>query len=126
MSQHTTKVSQPADAQRAVGALPSDKTTPDTRAEVPSRKVIPFTSYRPGMAVVAAIRGEKVFVKLPWLGEVDLPSGPHLVWFGGAIALAALDVVDWPIAALMIVGKALSDSERSEPVRTLGHVMEQA
>ena len=44
----------------------------------------------------------------------------------GAIALAALDVVDWPIAALMIVGKALSDSERSEPVRTLGKVMERA
>ena len=78
------------------------------------------------MAVMAAIRGEKVFLKLPWLGEVDLPSGPHLIWFAGAIALAAIDVVDWPIALLMIVGKALSDSERSEPVRTLGKVMESA
>ena len=78
------------------------------------------------MAVIAAIRGEKVFVKLPWIGEVDLPSGPHLVWFAGAIALAALDIVDWPVALLLIVGKALSDSERSEPVRTLGSIMESA
>jgi len=125
MSQGTTKVTRP-NAERADRTPVTDKTSPDTRAEVPSPKVIPFTSYRPGMAVMAAIRGEKVFLKLPWLGEVDLPSGPHLIWFAGAIALAAIDVVDWPIALLMIVGKALSDSERSEPVRTLGKVMESA
>ena len=123
MSQRTPQASQPADAKRAAR---SGKITPGTGAEVASRKVIPPSAYRPGMSVAAAIRGEKVFVKLPWLGEVDLPSGAHLVWFGGAIALAALDVVDWPVAALMIVGKALSDSERSEPVRTLGKVMERA
>jgi hypothetical protein len=78
------------------------------------------------MFVEAAIGHEKVFVKLPFVGPVDLPSGPHLVWFAGALALAALDFVDWPVAVLMIVGKGLSDSERSQRVRTLGSVMEQA
>ena len=125
MSQHTARLSQPTHAERGAASSPSDKATPDTKVEVP-RKVIPFTSYRPGMAVSAAIRGEKVFLKLPWLGEVDLPSGPHLVWFAGAIALTALDLIDWPVAVLLMAGKALSDSERSEPVRTLGRVMERA
>jgi hypothetical protein len=115
MSQHTTKVSQPADAG---GAHPTEKTIPDTPAAA-----IPLSSWRPAMLVQAA-RGEKIFVKVPVLGAVDQPSGPHLVWFAGAFGLAALDVVDWPIALLLIVGKALSDSERSEPVRTLGKIME--
>jgi hypothetical protein len=73
---------------------------------------------------VRAARGEKIFVKLPLVGPVDLPSGPHLLWFASAAALAAVDIVEWPVALLMIIGKALSDSDRSEPVRTLGRVME--
>ena len=39
------------------------------------------------MAVKAA-RGETTFVKVPLLGAVDLPSGPHLLWFAGVAALA--------------------------------------
>jgi len=119
MSQHRAKA-QSADGKRAGGAPPADKTTPDTPATA-----IPLSSWRPEMSVKAA-RGEKIFVKVPFLGAVDLPSGPHLVWFAGVIGLAALDVVDWPIAALLVVGKALSDSERSETVRTVGKVMESA
>jgi len=124
MSPQTTKVPQPADG--AVGAPLTDKTTPDTPRPGDTRATaIPLSSWRPDMSVKAA-RGQKIFVKVPFLGVVDLPSGPHLVWYVGAIALVVLDVVDWPVALLMIVGKALSDSERSESVRTLGKVMERA
>jgi hypothetical protein len=121
MSQTTAKASQRDRAKRAAGRSPTDKTTPDTPATT-----IPLTSWRPEMSVRAALGREKIFVKLPLVGAVDLPSGPHLVWFAGAAALAALDFVEWPVAVLMMVGKALSDSERSETVRTLGGVMEGA
>ena len=120
MSKYTTTVSQPADAERAAGAPPTGKTAPDARATA-----IPLSAWRPAMAVKAA-RGETIFVKVPLLGAVDRPSGLHLLWFAGVAALGALDVVDWPVAALLIAGKALSDSHRGETVRTLGKVMESA
>ena len=122
MSQHTAKASQPDGAERVAGAPPTGKTTPDTPATA-----IPLTSWRPGMSVKAALGHEKVFVKLPLIGPVDLPSGPHLAWFAGAFALAALELVDWPVAVLMMIGKAMSDApHRSETVRTLGKLMEEA
>jgi hypothetical protein len=121
MNQDTAKASQPDGARRAAGAPRADKTTPDTPATA-----IPLTSWRPEMSVKAALGQEKVFVKLPLVGPVDLPSGPHLVYYAGALALAAIDVVEWPVALLLIIGKGLADSERSETVRTLGNVMEGA
>lgn len=121
MSPGTTKASQRDGAKRAAGAPPTPKTTGNTPATA-----IPLTSWRPEMSVQAALGREKIFVKLPLVGAVDLPSGPHLVWYAGAIALAALEVVEWPVALLMIIGKGLADSERSETVRSLGGVMEEA
>ncbi|MBV8944018.1 MAG: hypothetical protein JO046_13205 [Solirubrobacterales bacterium] len=40
-------------------------------------------------------------VRLPGLGRINLPDKPGLLWYAGIGAMAAVDLIEWPIAALV-------------------------
>lgn len=63
---------------------------------------------------------------LPVVGQVNLPPAPQLAWYAGMALLTALEVVDWPVALLLMAGRALADNRHSAALRDFGSALEDA
>jgi hypothetical protein len=87
-------------------------------------EVIALTAWRPGFGIRAALRHDLATVNLPVVGPVALPGFAHLAWYAGVAALVTLEIVEPPVAALMVVAKALSDSRHHEVLRSFGEAVE--
>ena len=72
-----------------------------------------------------AVRHNSVEVHVPVLGRVDLPPPDHLAWYAAVGVLAALEIVEWPVAAILAVGKALSDSHRNKAIEEFGEALDE-
>lgn len=55
-------------------------------------------------AVEKIREGETFVVNLPGLGQVEIPRPEQLAYFGGLAALAALELIDWPVAVVIAAG----------------------
>lgn len=54
-------------------------------------------------------------VRLPMVGQLPLPSTGQLLWLGGLGAMAALGIVEWPVALIAAVGTyVVEQSAKSE------------
>ena len=56
-------------------------------------------------------------VELPMLGEVAVPPPDKVVYYAGLGVLAALQVIEWPIAVVITAGHLLADQHFSGLVR---------
>jgi hypothetical protein len=65
-------------------------------------------------------------LRLPILGEVTLPPPEHSAWYVAMGALTVLELVDWPIAALVTAGKALADNRHNQTLQNVGEALEDA
>ncbi|MGC8513633.1 MAG: hypothetical protein ACP5P1_11475 [Acidimicrobiales bacterium] len=71
--------------------------------------------------------GENVTVlRLPIVGKLSFPPLEHLAWYAGVGALTALELIEWPIALVLLVGKALADNQTHRTLRSFGEAMEDA
>ena len=86
-------------------------------ASVPERAVT---------AMREATRRDAVQVTLPFLGEVSLPAKEELAFLAGVGLLAAVDVVEWPVALLLVAGHALAKRRRDKVLKGFGEALEQA
>ena len=77
-------------------------------------------------ALLRALQGNSVNVPLPVLGTVRLPPMDSLVWLGGLATLAAVGVVEWPVAAAIGVGHLLVQQEHFRILHAFGEALEQA
>jgi hypothetical protein len=119
--QSDTDEREPASAAAPTAAgKPSATIGPTGENEV----VRPVREWRPGMAVDAALRHQTVTLTVPVIGRVTLPGRAHLIWYAGVGTLAVFEVIEWPIAFLMGVAKALSDSRHHEVLREFGNALE--
>jgi hypothetical protein len=63
-------------------------------------------------------------VRLPALGRMNLPDKPGLLWYAGIGSMAAMELIEWPVAAL-VAGLTLSSTTReiatSRSSRTVLH-----
>jgi hypothetical protein len=89
-----------------------------------SEQVIALRAWRPGFGIRAALRHDLATVNVPVVGPVTLPGFTHLAWYAGVAALVTLEIVEPPVAALMIVAKALSDSRHHELLHSFGEAVE--
>jgi hypothetical protein len=110
-------------ASGAQTAVPTNDTTETTR---PSgrEEVISLTAWRPGFGIRAALHRDVATVHVPVVGPVTLPGFAHLAWYGGVAALVILEIVEPPVAALMVVAKALADSRHHDVLRSFGEAVE--
>jgi hypothetical protein len=69
---------------------------------------------------------ETVNVELPLIGHVRMPPPDHLVFYGGLVALAAMQLVEWPLALVLGVGHALAESHHSRVAQELGQALDEA
>jgi xanthosine utilization system XapX-like protein len=77
-------------------------------------------------AVQRIREGERYAVKLPVLGEVRVPRPEQLAYFGALAALAAVEIIDWPIALLIGTGHALMTNQHSRVAREVGEALDEA
>jgi hypothetical protein len=77
-------------------------------------------------AVQRSVKRAGVQVRIPCVGEVTLPPPQRLAFFGGLAALAAVGLLDWPVAIVIVVGHALADQHWSRVASGIGEALEEA
>jgi hypothetical protein len=48
---------------------------------------------------------DSVSVVIPFLGEVILPPPDGLAWYAGVAVLALIGFIQWPVAAVLAIGR---------------------
>jgi hypothetical protein len=76
-------------------------------------------------AVQRIREAERLAIRLPILGEVRVPRPEQLAYFGALAALAAVEIIDWPIALLIGTGHALMNNEHSRVAREVGEALDE-
>ena len=81
----------------------------------------------PQRTAVDRIREAESFaVHLPGLGRVRIPRPEQLAYFGGLAALAAIEIIDWPVALIIATGHVLASQHHNRLAEELGEAIEDA
>jgi hypothetical protein len=85
------------------------------------------TTHVAGRAAAARVeRAQHIAVTVPVLGEVKLPPPGHLAFYGGMMVLAAIELIEWPVAVALAAGHALASQHHNASIRELGEALEEA
>jgi hypothetical protein len=74
-------------------------------------------------AVLRAIQQNSLAVDVPGFGTVRFPPGDTLAWFAGLAALAALGIMEWPVALVIGTGHLLSHQNHMRLLRSFGEAL---
>ena len=78
-------------------------------------------------SAVDRVRDAQSFaVDLPVVGRVRIPRPDQLAYYGALAGLAALEIIDWPIALIIGAGHALAENHHNKVAEELGEALEQA
>jgi hypothetical protein len=78
-------------------------------------------------SAVERVRDADTFaVNLPVVGRVRIPRPDQLAYYGALAGLAALQIIDWPIALAIGAGHVLASSHHNRVVQELGEALEEA
>src|SRR5271163_5257936 len=77
-------------------------------------------------AVQKIREGESFVVNLPLLGKTEIPRPEQLAYYGGLAALAALELIDWPVAVVIAAGHLLASNHHNRLLEELGEAIEVA
>ena len=83
-------------------------------------------SRRGHRAAKAATAKNTLRVELPVLGAVTLPPPEQLAYVGGIAALAALEIIEWPIGLALATGHLLAATRGNKALRDFGDALEEA
>lgn len=79
----------------------------------------------PQREAVQRIReGETFAMNLPVVGQVEIPRPEQLAYYGGLAALAAFELIDWPVALVIAAGHIMASSHHNRILEELGEAME--
>ncbi|WP_206282233.1 hypothetical protein [Streptomyces rhizosphaericus] len=101
------------------------KTAPSTSAS--SRAPAPATKRPRGPRAAAEVVCERHSVTVQFDGRrVELPSQEQLCFLAGLGVIAAVGIIDWPVAAAIAVGHGLAHSQHGKALREFGEALEEA
>jgi hypothetical protein len=63
---------------------------------------------------------------LPGLGRINLGTPEQLAYFAGITALAACELIEWPIAVVIAAGHVLAEQRRNKTLHAFGEALEEA
>jgi len=86
-------------------------------AEKMTRKV----SHR--NAVERVREAETFTMALPIIGRVPIPRPDQLAYFGALAGLAALEIIDWPVAVAIGAGHVLAHQHHNKVLGELGEAL---
>ncbi|HEY0699575.1 MAG TPA: hypothetical protein VGD43_17395 [Micromonospora sp.] len=73
-----------------------------------------------------ALRSYARQVRLPMMGSVAMPQPDKVAYYAGMGVLAALQVIEWPLALVVTAGHLLADQHLSRVARGAGEALESA
>jgi hypothetical protein len=76
-------------------------------------------------AVEKVREGETFVINLPLLGQTEIPRPEQLAYYGGLAALAAFELIDWPVAVVIAAGHLLAANHHNKLLEELGEAMEE-
>ena len=76
-------------------------------------------------AAETAHRRNSTHLSLPVFGDVTLPSTDQLAFIAGLGALAAFEIIEWPVAVILGVGHALALDHRHRLLADFGEALEE-
>jgi xanthosine utilization system XapX-like protein len=82
------------------------------------------TSHRD--AVERVRKGQGFALNLPLVGRVRIPRPEHVAYFGALGVLAAVEIIDWPIALVIAAGHVLVNNEHNRVAEQVGEALEDA
>jgi hypothetical protein len=65
-------------------------------------------------------------VKLPIVGSVGIPRPEHLAFYAALGALAALEIIEWPVAVIIAAGHVMTAEAHHRTVHEIGDALESA
>lgn len=74
---------------------------------------------------VERVRQAQTFsVELPIVGRVRIPRPEQLAFYGALGALAAIEIIEWPVALALAAGHVLIQNEHSRVAQEIGEALE--
>ncbi|MGV0605059.1 hypothetical protein [Mycolicibacterium sp. XJ1904] len=74
---------------------------------------------------VQRVRQAQTFsLDLPIVGRVRIPRPEQLAFYGALGALAAVEIIEWPVALALAAGHALLQNEHSRVAQEIGEALE--
>jgi xanthosine utilization system XapX-like protein len=77
-------------------------------------------------AVDRVRQGRGFAVNVPVVGRVRIPRPEQLAYFGALGVLAAVEIIDWPIALVIAAGHVLANNEHNRVAQEVGEALEDA
>jgi hypothetical protein len=65
-------------------------------------------------------------VDLPIVGRVRIPHPEQVAYFGALGVLAAIEIIDWPIALAIAAGHVLVQNQHNRVAKEVGEALEDA
>ncbi|GFG63496.1 hypothetical protein MKUB_09860 [Mycobacterium kubicae] len=87
------------------------------------KKARQATSQREAVEKIRA--GETFAVNLPVVGQVTIPRPDQLAYYGGLAALAAFELIDWPVALVIAAGHVMASNHHNKLLEEFGEAMEE-
>jgi hypothetical protein len=78
-----------------------------------------------GAAMATEKGGHRVVITADDL-RIETPPIEHLVFYAGLGVLAAIEIIEWPVALLLTAGHLLADLTNRPGLQGLGEVLEEA
>jgi hypothetical protein len=76
-------------------------------------------------AVEKVRQGETFVVNVPVVGQLEIPRPEQLAYYGGLAALAAFELIDWPVALVIAAGHLLAANHHNRLLEEIGEAMEE-
>lgn len=71
-------------------------------------------------------RARKVSRSSTRIVSLPLPAPEHLAFYAGVGAMAVFGIMEWPVAAALLVGHALVNVQHNKVLQSLGEALEEA
>ncbi|MET9028986.1 MULTISPECIES: hypothetical protein [Nocardia] len=82
------------------------------------------TGHRNAVDRVLAAQG--FAVELPVVGRVRIPRPEQLAYYGALGALAAAEIIEWPVAVVLAAGHWLAQDQHNRVAHQIGEALEEA
>jgi hypothetical protein len=67
-----------------------------------------------------------IHIELPGIGHLHLPPLDQVAFLGGIATLALIEVIEWPVAAVLTVGHVLAHNRHHALLRSFGEALDEA
>jgi hypothetical protein len=86
----------------------------------------PNRSTRGREAAASATAQNEIHIELPGIGHLHMPPLDQVAFLGGIATLALIEIIEWPVAAVLTVGHILAHNRHHALLRSFGEALDEA